>query len=139
MEDKLHRPINILPVEVYQQLSIIMPLEKWKYHNLKSQVLDMININYRFQAQESISHGKSHGLFQMESTGDGSDNAESEEPWGYDVNTYEPVNLIQHVQAGCVGFDDEWNVYSEYTINALEIKEKEEKRAARKEGAIPPK
>ena len=43
VEDKLPGFINILPIEVYQQLSIIMPRERWKYHNLKSQVLDMTN------------------------------------------------------------------------------------------------
>ena len=56
-EDKLHRLINILPSDVYQQLSIIMPMERWKYINLKMRVQDMVNISYRFQAQETISHG----------------------------------------------------------------------------------
>ena len=34
-EDKLHRLINILPQNVYQQLSTILPLENWKYHGLQ--------------------------------------------------------------------------------------------------------
>ena len=118
-EDKLHRLINILPSEVYQQLSIIMPMENWKYQNLKSQIRDMINITYRFQAQETISHGKGPSLFTMEGNGEGNDHVDDNEMWGYDVNTYEPVNLIQHVQHGGVGFDDDWNVASEHTIDAL--------------------
>ena len=77
-EDKLHRIINILPSEVYQQLSRITPVENWKYQNLKLQVLDIINIAYRFQAQETITHGKGHGLFAMEGTGECDTGVENE-------------------------------------------------------------
>ena len=31
--------------------------------------------------------------------------ASDEEPWGWDICTYEEVNLIQHVQAGGAGLD----------------------------------
>ena len=55
----------------------------------------------------------------MESAGEGNNNGDNDDMWGDDVNTYEPVNLIQHVQQGGVGFDDEWNVASEHTIEAL--------------------
>ena len=126
-EDKLHRIINILPSEVYQQLSIITPMENWKYHNLKMQVLDIINIAYRFQAQETITHGKGHGLFTMEGAGEGDTSVENEEIWGNDVNSYEPVNLVQHVQQGGVGFDADWNVASEHTIEALVQKKRQAK------------
>ena len=90
-------------------------MESWKYQNLKSRVPDMINIAHRSQAQETISHGRGNGLFNMEGTGENSDSANNDELWGYGVNTYEEVNLIRHVQSGGVGFDDEWSVASEHT------------------------
>ena len=41
------------------------------------------------------------------------------ESWGFDVNSYEPVNLLKHIESGKTGFDDQWNVVSEHIIDAL--------------------
>ena len=54
-------------------------MENWKYQNLKSQVLDIINIVHRFQAQETIAHGKSHSLFTMEGAGEGNNNVDDDD------------------------------------------------------------
>ena len=74
-----------------------MPMENWRYQDLTARVLDIINIVHRFQAQETIGQGRNNGLFNMEGSGDSGASAESEELWGWDVNTYEPVKLAQHV------------------------------------------
>ena len=66
IEDKLHRLINILPQNVYQQLSTWVPMEKWTYHNLKAKIMDIINIAYRFQARDTVNQGKTNGLFNVE-------------------------------------------------------------------------
>ena len=39
--------------------------------------------------------------------------------WRYDVNTYEEVNVLEHIKVGKATFDANWNVISEITINAL--------------------
>ena len=43
----------------------------------------------------------------------------TDQVWGWDVNTRNEVNLSTHVADGGVGLDDEWNVASEYTVDAL--------------------
>ena len=70
-EDKLHRLINILPIQQYQQLSINLPLESWKYHALKAKIIEIMNIDYRYHAQEAINHGRGGGIFNMEKEGEG--------------------------------------------------------------------
>ena len=39
--------------------------------------------------------------------------------WEYDVDTYEEVNLLQQISAGRTAYDEEWNVITEHTIQAL--------------------
>ena len=40
-EDKLHRMVDILPANVYHQLSATVALEDWTYANLKSKIVDL--------------------------------------------------------------------------------------------------
>ena len=51
-EDKLHRLVDILPANMYHQLSTILPMENWKYDQLKAKVIDILNISHRFTSQE---------------------------------------------------------------------------------------
>lgn len=34
---------------------------------------------------------------------------------GWDIDSFEPVNLIEHIEQGYYGYDDEWRVVSNYT------------------------
>ena len=38
---------------------------------------------------------------------------------GYDYDTHEPVELLQHIEAGGRGYNSDWNVVNENTIQAL--------------------
>ena len=58
-------------MQQYQQLSITLPLESWKYHVLKAKIIDQINIEYRFHAHEAVSHGRGNGIFNVEEEGNG--------------------------------------------------------------------
>lgn len=130
VEDKLHRLISIVPSNVYQQLSTIMPLECWKYQNVKATNLDMLNIAFRFQTQETINQGRRIGLSNIEEEhegecgeGCGCDQVEFR---GYDVNTYEEVDLLEHINSG--------NVVSEFTIDALDNGTKGGQKGSGKKG-----
>ncbi len=43
-----------------------MPLEDWKYQNLKARIVDIMNIAFRFQAQDAINQGRGAGIFNVE-------------------------------------------------------------------------
>ena len=110
-------------MQQYQQLSINLPLESWKYHVLKSRAIDQTNIEYRFHAHEAVSHGRGNGIFSVEEEnnegcGEGCE-CEKHRFGGFDVDSYEPVNLLKHIESGKTGFDDQWNVVTEHTIDAL--------------------
>ena len=83
----------------------------------------MLNIEFRFRAHEHISQGRGGESFNVENEncdtcGEGCNGCNCEnEMWGYDINTYEEVNLIEHVKSGKTGFDENWNVASEFTID----------------------
>ena len=76
-------------MQQYQQLSINLPLESWKYPTLKAKVVELINIDYRFHAHESINHGRGNGIFSFEEEQECREGCECEkhEYWRYDINT----------------------------------------------------
>ena len=86
-----------------------------------------MNISHRFVAQENLRHGKGPGLFNVEQSdtcGNGCGescecNGDMSDFWGYDADTHEPVNLLNHVTAGKTGFDEDWRVVTQHTIHEL--------------------
>ena len=41
------------------------------------------------------------------------------EMWGYDVDINEEVNLLHQVPAGRTAYDEEWNIVTEHTADAV--------------------
>ena len=56
---------------------------------------------------------------ETENTHECGEGCECGEFWGYDTNTYEEVNFLEHVKSGKTGFDEDWNIVSEFTLDAL--------------------
>lgn len=123
IEDKLHRLISILPQDTYHQLSMDLPSEGWKYEALKAKIVEVMNIiAFRRQAHDAVNQGRVGGIFNMEHETGGCEegcDCEKQEFGGYGVNTYEEINLFEHVKQGKAGFDKSWNVVSEQTTDAL--------------------
>ena len=121
--------VDILPSNIYHQLPTIMPLENWTFEKLKANVLDILNISHRFTSQETIRHGKGPGLLNIEQptgcnegcgeTCECNTEIDLSDKWGYDIDTYEEVTLLQQISAGRTAYDEEWNVITEHTIQAL--------------------
>ena len=80
-----------------------MPLDNWTYVNLEAKIVDIMNIAHRFVAQENLRSGKGPGLFNLDQQGSCGEscecNGDMSDFWGYDAETEEPVNLLQHITA----------------------------------------
>ena len=95
-------------------LSIHLPKLKYFLLYWSLHFLELINIDYRFHAHESINNGRGNGIFSFEEEqecGEGCD-CEKHEYWGYDINTCAEVNLLEHFKSGKTRYDEQWNVVS---------------------------
>ncbi len=48
-----------------------------------------------------------------------SSNSQTDVYMGYDIDTLEVVNLVEHIEQGFYGFDEDWRVVSNYTLDAI--------------------
>ena len=90
---------------------------------IKIKIENIINIGKKFDAQETLTKGKNSVLFNVdtnEQEEESQENYDVPDVWGWDIDNPEmPVNLVEQIRDGYYALDDEGNVVTEHTLDAI--------------------